>query len=81
MRVSYVEIYNEEIKDLFLKPGAAKGPPLKVMDDPKRGPYVAATPLPRHCRESGDRAPIKVKALHVWLPRCSHVAIAGASKT
>ena len=51
-RVSYIEIYNEEIKDL-LEPSDRR---LRVLDDPRRGPYVKNAKeevvlSPEHCLE------------------------------
>jgi hypothetical protein len=41
VRISYVELYNEEIKDLLRpKSGSSHGKGLKIVDDPKHGPKV-----------------------------------------
>jgi len=38
--ISYMEIYNEKVRDL-LRPGANKSPhSLRVREHPKNGPYV-----------------------------------------
>ena len=40
VRVSYIEVYNEELRDLFSQSDASERGGLRIVDDPKTGPWV-----------------------------------------